>query len=310
MAGVSGSATRPAAAELAGLLRQVRRIELRTRRLVDSRFAGDYHSVFKGQGIEFAEVREYEPGDEVRAIDWNVTARRGHPYVKRYVEERELSVLLLVDVSASLAWGTRRRLKSELVAELAAALAMSAVHNQDRVGLLLVSDRVERFLPPRKGRRNALRLVRELLAFQPESRGTDLAAGLAYAARVLRGRSVIFVCSDFRLGDGWPAAERALAPVALQHDVIAVRLADPADPELPGAGLLRLTDPESGRGLPVNTSAAAVRAAYRDRVALDRERGARVFRRLRIDEVRVSTAEPYERALLGFFRRRERRVRR
>jgi uncharacterized protein (DUF58 family) len=292
------------------VVQQVRRLELRTRRLVDSRFSGEYHSVFKGQGIEFAEVREYQPGDDVRAIDWNVTARLGHPFIKRFVEERELTVLLVVDVSGSQRWGTRGRFKSETVAEVATTLAMSAVRNNDRIGLLLLTDRVERYLPPRKGRRHALRLVRDLLAFQPEGRGTDLAAGLRYAARVLQDRAIVFLFSDFPLSDGWDDFTRALKLIGVRHDVVAAPLVDPRDLDLPDAGLLWMEDPETGeRGL-VDTSDAAVREEFAARAGQEAEQRRRLFRRLGIDEIRLRTDESYAAALLAFFRRREQRVRR
>lgn len=292
------------------VLRQVRRIDLRTRSLVDSRFSGEYHSVFKGQGIEFAEVREYQPGDDVRSIDWNVTARLGHPYVKRYVEERELTVLLVVDLSGSQRWGTRRRFKSEQVAEVAAMLAMSAMRNNDRVGLLLLTDRIEWFVPPRKGRRHVLRLVRDLLAFRPAGSGTDLATGLAYATRLLRSRSVVFLFSDFELRGGWDAFSRALTRATARHDVVGVRLSDPGDYELPRVGLLSLRDPETGEQVVVDTSAARTRERYAHLVNADAERATRLFRRLGVDEIRLRTDAPSAPALLAFFGRRARRLRR
>ena len=309
-----GRARRPATAHPEpaprDLLRQVRRIELRTRGLVNSRFTGEYHSIFKGQGIEFAEVREYLPGDDVRAIDWNVTARLGHPYVKRYVEERELTVLLVVDLSGSQRWGTRRQTKAELVAEVAATLAMSAVRNNDRVGLLLVTDRVELSVPPRKGRRHTLRLIRDLLAFRPESRGTDLAEGLEYAVRTAPARSIVFVFSDFQLGERWERFTSALTFATARHDVVAVRLSDPGEAELPDVGLLMLRDPESGVMVAVDTSSAGPRSRYADLVAAELERARRLFRRLRVDEIELRTDAPYTQPLLSFFGRRERRLRR
>jgi uncharacterized protein (DUF58 family) len=289
------------------VLKQVRRIDLRTRGLVNSRFSGEYHSVFKGQGIEFAEVREYQPGDEVRSIDWNVTARLGHPFVKRYVEERELTVLLVVDLSGSQRWATRGRLKSELVAEVAGALAMSAMRNNDRVGLLLLTDRIEWFVPPRKGRRHVLRLIRDLLAFRPDGTGTDLGAGVEYAGRLLGSRSVIFLFSDFRLGDGWDAFAEALPAVTARHDVVAVRVSDPADELLPDVGMLAVIDPETGGRRYLDTSSASEREAYAKVMTDDDARARRVFRRLRVDEIPIRTDAPYSGALLSFFRRRERR---
>lgn len=300
----------PAAPASRDLLRQVRRIELRTRGLVNSRFSGEYHSVFKGQGIEFADVREYLPGDDVRTIDWNVTARLGAPYVKRYVEERELTVMLVADGSGSLQWGTRRQLKAELTAEAAATLAMAAVRNNDRVGLLVATDEVELFVPARKGRRHTLRLVRDLLAFQPRSRATDLAAGLDYAVRVAPARSIVFLFSDFRLGEGWEPFARRLTGATARHDVVAVRLTDPADGVLPELGMLRVRDPETGREAVVDSSRASTRQWFRDRADAEADSARRLFRRLRVDEIVLRTDEPPATALLGFFRRRERRLRR
>ncbi len=299
--------TEPASKEILG---RVRRIELRARGLVDSRFSGEYHSVFKGQGIEFAEVREYQPGDEVRTIDWNVTARLGHPYVKRYVEERELTILLVVDLSGSQKWGTRGRLKSELVAEVAATLALSATRNNDRVALLLVSDRVEWFVPPRKGRRHALRLIRDLLAVRPVGQGTDLAAALDYAGRLFRSRSVVFLFSDFILGDGWDAFGKSLARTALRHDVVAVRLSDPGDRELPRVGLLTVRDPETGRQSVIDTSRSPRRKEFARLVEQEESTARRVFQRNGVDEIALRTDESFTSPLLGFFRRRERRRRR
>jgi uncharacterized protein (DUF58 family) len=297
----------PASAEL---LRQVRRVDLRTRRLVNSRFSGEYLSSFKGQGIEFAEVRKYHRGDDVRAIDWNVTARLGEPFVKRFVEERELSVLLIVDLSGSERWGSRGRLKSHLIAEVAATLAMSAVRNNDRVGLLIVTTVVELYLPPRKGRRHVLRLIRDLLAFDPAERGTELAKGISYAQRVLPHRSLVFVFSDFQLGEGWDAFGRAVSGMRARHDVIACHLSDPLEAALPSAGLLRLVDPETGRETLVDTSSDAVRERFARVADRDSETARRLFARLGIDEIRLRTDSPYAPALMSFFRKRERRLRR
>ncbi len=296
----------PASAEL---LRQVRRVELRTRRLVNSRFSGEYLSSFKGQGIEFAEVREYLPGDDVRTIDWNVTARLGAPFVKRYVEERELSVLFLVDLSGSDRWATRGRLKSQLVAEVTATLALSAVRNNDRVGLLIVTDQVEAFIPARKGRRHVLRLVRDLLAFEPAHTGTDLSVAIAYAQRVLSHRSLLFLFSDFQLGQGWSSFGRALAGLQARHDLVACHLSDPRDFELPSAGLLRLIDPETGHPVVVDTGRNRSRRRFAELSDADRERARRLFRKLGIDEIPLRTDLPFAPALISFFRRRERRMR-
>ena len=305
-----GKASPPPEPASADLLKQVRRIDFRTRGAVNSRFTGEYQSVFKGQGIEFAEVREYQPGDDVRAIDWNVTARLGHPYVKRYVEERELTVLLVADLSGSQRWGTRRQLKSELVAEVAATLAMSAVRNNDRVGLLLVTEEVELFVPPRKGRRHTLRLIRDLLAFRPKRRGTNLAAGLEYAIRIAPARSIVFLFSDFELGSGWEDFSFALTAATARHDVVAIRVVDPGEAELPKVGMLLVEDPESGARAIVDTSSASTRKRHSELVAEEIERGKRLFRRLRVDEIQLRTDAPYAQALLAFFGRRERRLRR
>jgi uncharacterized protein (DUF58 family) len=300
----------PPANALREVLGQVRRIELRTRRLVNSLFSGEYHSVFKGQGIEFAEVREYLPGDDVRTIDWNVTARLGQPYVKRYVEERELSVLLAVDLSGSQHWGTRSRFKSDVVAEVLATLAMSAIRNNDRVGLLGFTEGVELFVPPRKGRRHVLRLLRDLLVLQPVQRGTDLATPLAYAGRVLPTRSVLFLLSDFQPGASLERFERELTAAVSRHDVVAIRLTDPGEARLPAVGLLEITDPESGRRFIIDTGSPAVRDGYAEQARRDNASVAALFRRLGVDEITLQTDVPYASALLGFFRRRERRIRR
>lgn len=292
------------------ILRQVRRIDLRTRGPVNSRFSGEYQSVFKGQGIEFAEVRPYQPGDDVRAIDWNVTARTGEPHLKRYVEERELTVMMVVDLSGSQRWATKGRLKSEVVVEVAATLAMSAVRNNDRVGMLLVTDRVEWFVPPRKGRRHVLRLVRDLLAFEPVGRGTDLAAGLDYVARLAPARSIVFVFSDFRLGAGWDDFSATLTGAAARHDVVAVRIADPADESLPDFGLLAARDPETGDRVHLDTGQAGGRQPFQESVTADAELAGRLFRRRRVDEIVLRTDEPFGPELAGFFERRERRLRR
>src|SRR5438132_2308995 len=225
------------------ILRQVKLLELRTRGLVNSLFSGEYRSVFKGQGMEFAEVREYQPGDEVRSIDWNVTARMRRPYVKRYIEERELTVMLAVDLSGSERFGTRRRFKSELASELAAVLAMSAIRNNDRVGTLLFTDRVEHVVPPRKGRRHALRLIRDLLGFEPVGKGTDLAGAIDYLARMLTQHSIIFIVSDFVS----VRVDQPLKILAQRHDVVAVTVEDPSEAHLPDVGVARFVDPETGR---------------------------------------------------------------
>ena len=288
------------------VLRQVKLIELKTRGLVNSVFTGEYRSVFKGQGMEFAEVREYQPGDEVRTIDWNVTARMRRPFVKRYIEERELTVMLAVDLSGSERFGTVRRFKSEMATELGAVLAMSAIRNNDRVGILLFTDRVEHVVPPRKGRRHALRVIRDLLVHEPAGSGTDLAGALGYLGRMLRQHTIVFILSDFIA----PDVERPLKLLAQQHDVVAITVADPSEQTLPDVGLARFADPETGETVDVDTSNAAVRAHYATQVASEREARQHLLRRLAIDEVEIDTATGYIQPLLRFFNSRETRKRR
>jgi len=288
------------------ILRQVKLIELRTRGLVNSLFSGEYRSVFKGQGMEFSEVREYQPGDEVRTIDWNVTARMRRPYVKRYVEERELTVMLAVDLSGSERFGTVRRFKSELATELAAVLAMSAIRNNDRVGTILFTDRIEHVVPPRKGRRHALRLLRDILVYEPEGRGTDVGAAMEYLRRMLSHHAIIFFLSDFLD----PDIEHPLKILSQQHDVVAVTVEDPSERRLPDIGLARFMDPETGATVDIDTSDADVRAQFERAVTEEDSARRRLLRRLAIDEVPVRTDAGYIPPLLRFFRARETRARR
>ena len=288
------------------ILRQVKLLELRTRGLVNSLFTGEYRSVFKGQGMEFAEVREYQAGDEVRSIDWNVTARMGKPYVKRYIEERELTVMLAVDLSGSERFGTRARFKSELASELAAVLAMSAIRNNDRVGAVLFTDRIEHVVPPRKGRRHALRLIRDLLVFEPVGKGTDLAGALEYAGKMLAHKAIIFVVSDFQSAD----LEQPLKLLAQRHDVVAVTVDDPSEQELPDIGLARFIDPETGQTIDIDTSDAGVRAKFAQSVLEELTSRRQLLRRLAIDEIPVRTDGGVVDPLIKFFRARETRSRR
>ncbi|MBA3656845.1 MAG: DUF58 domain-containing protein, partial [Gemmatimonadaceae bacterium] len=283
------------------ILRQVKLIELRTRGLVNSLFTGEYRSVFKGQGMEFSEVREYEPGDDVRSIDWNVTARMRRPFVKRYIEERELTVMLAVDLSGSERFGTIRRFKSELATELAAVLAMTAVRNNDRVGLVLFTDRIEYVLPPRKGRRHVLRMIRDLLTFEPDGSGTDLAGTLDYLSRSMKQKSIVFLVSDF-IAEG---VERPLKLLAQRHDIVAITVEDPSEIDLPDIGIARLTDPESGETVYVDTSSSRVRELYATQVGAEGDSRKHLLRRLGIDQVTVSTSGNYIEPLLKFFRSRE-----
>ena len=287
-------------------MRLVRRLELRTRGLVNARFAGEYKSVFKGQGMEFAEVREYQPGDEVRSIDWNVTARMRRPFVKRYVEERELTVLLVVDCSGSASVGTGARFKREVAAEVAAAFALLAVRTNDRVGAVLFTDKVDLAIPPKKGRRHALRVLRDVLTHESPGTTTNLAAALAYARRAMRHRSVVFLLSDFVA----PAFEKELRLLARRHDVVAVTLEDPGERILPDIGVTRLVDPESGESIEIDTSDERVRAHFMRTVLAEREARRKLFRGLAVDEIVVRTDADVARPLVAFFRARERRRRR
>jgi uncharacterized protein (DUF58 family) len=288
------------------ILRQIRRLQLRARRAVEDLLGGEYHSVFKGTGIAFEEVREYQPGDDIRAIDWNVTARMGHPFVKRFIEERERTVLLAVDCSGSQRFGTGARQKREVAAELAAVLAFSAVANNDRVGLVEFTDRVERFVPPRKGTRHVLRLIRDVLFFEPVHRGTSLRAGLDFLNRVLRRRTIVFLLSDFQ-DQGFEAPFKR---AGRRHDLIAVRIADPSEEELPGVGLLELEDAETGARLLLDTGNRSVRRAFQSAVFGRRQALKHLAAQAQIDLVDVSTDGSHLDALVRFFRLRERRLRR
>jgi uncharacterized protein (DUF58 family) len=287
------------------ILRQVKRVELKTRGLVDALFAGEYRSVFKGQGMEFAEVREYTPGDEVRAIDWNVTARMSRPFVKRYVEERELTIMLALDISGSESFGTVERFKSDMMTEFASVIALAAVRNNDRVGLIFFTDRVEHVVPPRKGKRHVLRIVRDLLAFEPKGRRTDLQPALEYMQRTLRQHTVVFLVSDFQ-ADGY---EHALKVLGRRHDVVAVTLNDRAEQNLPNVGLARMHDPETREFLEVDTTDRRVRAAYAEHVAAELAARQRVLRRAGVDEVDLTTGGSVIEPLLKFFRTRQTRAR-
>jgi uncharacterized protein (DUF58 family) len=286
------------------ILKKIRLIELRTRRLVNSIFAGQYHSVFKGRGMNFEEVREYAPGDEIRSIDWNVTARMNVPYIKKFTEERELTVMLLVDVSASGLFGSIELSKRELAAEVASILAFSAINNNDKVGLLLFTNEVELFIPPKKGRLHTLRLIREMLYFEPKGRGTNLAGALDYMNRVISRRAVVFMISDFMA----PDFTKALTVTSRRHDLVAMPVTDPGESDLPDVGIVTLEDAETGAQIDVNTSSRAVR---RGLFELNGERMralGRLLRSRRVDVVPLSTAEDYLIPLRAFFEQRERRL--
>ena len=285
------------------ILDKVRLIEIQTRSVVNELFAGEYHSVFKGRGMEFAEVREYQQGDDVRSIDWNVTARVGNPFVKMYDEERELTLMLVVDASASGAFGSQEQMKGEVGVEISALLAFSAIKNNDRVGLLIFTDEIEVFVPPKKGRKHVLRVIRELLYFQPRGRGTSIAGALEYLERVIHRRSVVFILSDF-LDDDY---QRPLQLVARRHDLIAVNLVDPRERQLPDVGFISLQDAESGRQLLVDTRNPRVRERFSEERRGEEEARSRTFRKLGIDEIFINSAESYIEPLVQFFRTRMRR---
>jgi len=286
------------------ILRKIRRLELRTRRLVESSFAGQYQSVFKGRGMNFEEVRPYTPGDEIRAIDWNVTARTGEPYIKKFTEEREMTVMIVLDVSASGDFGSVRESKREMAAEVAAILAFSAIHNNDKVGLLLFSDRVELFIPPKKGRLHILRLIREMLFFSPKGRGTDLSGALEYMNKVITRRAVVFVISDFLTGD----FTRPLTVSAKRHDMVALTVLDPAEEALPDVGVILLEDPETGEQIEVDTSRRAITGNYARLAAQRFKELGSLFGSRGVDMVQLRTDTDYLPVLRSFFDRRGRRL--
>jgi uncharacterized protein (DUF58 family) len=311
------------------LLKKIRQIEIRTKRLVSETLAGQYHSAFKGQGMDFDEVREYQPGDEVRSIDWNVTARMNHPFVKKFREERELTVMLVVDLSGSGLFGSGDQSKRELAAELASVLAFSAIRNQDKVGLVLFTEVVEKFIPPRKGRQHVLRVIRDILYHQPRWRGTSLNGALDFVNRILPHRSVVVVVSDFQ-GETNPSRSEIMAHLkrravhsetlgrtsssilrqtSRKHDVVAVQVTDPYELVLPNLGRLVLQDAETGELVEVNTSDERRRTAFAKRQEKTQRELERLFRGAKVDAIRVRTDEPYEHALAQFFDTREQRRR-
>jgi uncharacterized protein (DUF58 family) len=291
----------------------MRQLEIRTRRMVNDSLAGAYHSVFKGRGMDFDEVREYTPGDEVRTIDWNVTARAGRPFVKKYTEERELTIFLLVDISASGNFGSGVASKRDLAAELASVLAFSAIRNSDKVGLMLYTDRVERYLPPKKGRRHVLRVVRDILYHMPEATGTDTVKALDVANRLLHRRAIVFLISDFETTANPTVARaelrRAMRRTNRRHDLVAVHVEDPREKELPNVGIVALEDAESGEVIELDTASRTVRKRFKE---LSLERSQRLvsdFRSEGIDTLQLQTDSAYMPALQRFFKTRERRRR-
>ena len=285
------------------LIKKVRLIQFRSSRVVDDVLAGEYKSVFKGSGMEFEEVRRYEPGDEIRSIDWNVTARMGEPYIKRFREERDMSVMFVVDTSASGLYGSAEISKNEVAAQITSLLALSATRNNDKVGMLAFSDRVEEFIPPKKGVPHVLRLVSNILSLQPEGRGTDIAMALGYLARVCRKRCLVFLISDF-IDNGY---EKVLRVIEKKHDVVAISVRDKQEFELPVCGLVRMVDSENGEAFMVDTSNAGVRREFARMAAQRREAHSKLLKSLGIDHVGVEAGSDYVPALVKFFRMRERR---
>lgn len=285
------------------LMREVRRLQIRTKRRVEGLFAGEYHSAFKGRGIEFAEVREYEPGDDVRAIDWNVTARTGKPFIKRYIEERELTVMLAVDLSRSGAFSSCGRAKSRVAVELAAVLAFAAASNNDRVGLMIFTDRVEVFLPARKGRTQVLRLLRELLNFEPAGNATDIAGAIDHLGRILTQRSVVFLISDFLA----PPFEKSLRVFGRKHETAAITVSDPRESMLPPAGIVEISDAETGQRVFLDASSSRVRREYERLARIAEEELARSLGRARVDRIVVSTDKPFIPEVAKYLKIKERR---
>jgi uncharacterized protein (DUF58 family) len=287
------------------ILKNVRRIQITTSRMVSDVFSGQYHSVFKGKGMEFDEVREYLPGDEIRSIDWNVTARMGHPYIKKFVEERELTVMLILDMSASSLFGTVRQLKMKLAAEICSLLAFSAIRNNDKVGLIIFTDRVEKFVPPRKGMQHVLRVIREALYFKPKGRGTDVVAALDYLNKITHRKTVTFIISDFYAAD----FRKKLSVANRRHDIIAITITDPRELELPEMGIVELYDPETQKVFSLDSSDRTLRDKYaRDSSRRIKERNT-LFRSINVDTIDIRTDIPYAQNLFKFFRGRERRMR-
>jgi uncharacterized protein (DUF58 family) len=288
----------------AEILKKIRTLEIKTKGLVETAFAGDYHSVFKGRGMNFEDVREYQPGDEIRAIDWNVTARLGNAFVKKFTEERELTVMLIVDVSASGNFGSAMQSKRELAAEVACLLAFSAIRNNDKVGLLLFTDRVELFIPPKKGRSHTLRLIREILFFKPEGRGTDPGLALDYLNKIVTRRAVVFFISDFQA----PDFSHALAVSGRRHDFIAIHIQDEREKMLPNIGIITLEDAETGQQIEINTADRTTRARFSSLADEQATELSRILRRSNIDAIALRTNEDYLPALRSFFKQRERRL--
>ncbi|KAA3617821.1 MAG: DUF58 domain-containing protein [Calditrichaeota bacterium] len=286
------------------ILKKVKQIEVSTRSVVNEVFSGEYHSVFKGRGMEFAEVREYQPGDDVRTIDWNVSARSGHPFVKVFEEERELTVMLLVDVSSSGNFGTAEQFKREIAAELSAVLAFSAIKNNDKVGLMIFSDKIEKFIPPRKGKKHVLRVIREILFYKPQDSSTDLNVALEYLSRIIKRKSTVFLISDF-LTENF---EKSLHVANRKHDIIAISITDPREVTLPNVGLIELQDAETGESVTVDAGDANIRNAFYQTASHQRQELTGLFRSIGVDHIDVLTDRSYIEPITRFFKMRERRL--
>ena len=286
------------------VLKKIRKIQITTSRMVTDLFAGQYHSVFKGRGMEFDEVREYMPGDDIQSIDWNVTARTGLPHIKKFVEERELTVMILLDASMSCKFGSSQQLKSQIAAELSSVLAFSATQNNDKIGLIVFTDRIEKFVPPHKGLKHVLRVIREALYFKPEGKGTDISLALEYLSRVIKRKAITFLISDFFDDD----FKKRLSVTNKRHDVIAVTITDPREVDMPDVGLIKLNDAESGRERTIDTSNKSFRTSY-THSALERlQRRKELLRGAGIDNIDIYTNSSYTKELIRFFKMRRKRL--
>lgn len=287
------------------IIRKVRRIEIRTKKLVNDVFSGEYHSIFKGRGMEFEEVREYQPGDDIRIIDWNVTARYGYPFVKKFTEERELTVMLLVDASSSGEFGTAQRMKGEIAAELCSVLAFSAIKNNDKVGMIIFTDKIEKYIPPKKGSSHVLRLIREVLYFKPEDQRTDINCALEFLGRIIKRRCVVFLVSDF-LNAGF---EKMLSIANKRHDVIAIKIVDPREIELPNVGFIELEDTETGEEILIDTKDPEVRRSFKEYATREQTNLDMIFRSIDLDNIQILTDRSYVEPLMVFFKARAKKFR-
>jgi uncharacterized protein (DUF58 family) len=287
------------------IIRKVRRIEIRTKKLVNDVFSGEYHSIFKGRGMEFEEVREYQPGDDIRIIDWNVTARYGYPFVKKFTEERELTVMLLVDASSSGEFGTAQRMKGEIAAELCSVLAFSAIKNNDKVGMIIFTDKIEKYIPPKKGSSHVLRLIREVLYFKPEDQRTDINCALEFLGRIIKRRCVVFLVSDF-LNTGF---EKMLSIANKRHDVIAIKIVDPREIELPNVGFIELEDTETGEEILIDTKDSEVRRSFQEFATKEQTNLDMNFRSINLDNIQILTDRSYVEPLMAFFKARAKKIR-